>query len=389
MNFNNDFYFGNLPFVYKILHSPDNDLGIPNSLPFSLSINKKTGCIIQKYNDEIFDIIKRVYQKGTVISGNSESEGFGKVYTDIYVSYIKSLFKNPNLKNIKVLDIGCGTGYLAYRLKLLGADVIGLEPGQQSMVGFKKYNIPIVNDIFPSPELKGKFDLITLINVLEHIPDPVSFIKSVVKYLANLGKLVIAVEDEEIYLKRGDISFLFHEHYSYFTEDTLGNTLMASEISDFKITKSDFSHELLSVCQFTGVKKDNEINTDNALKLFNSFINRYQNFKLKLMNLILNAQKRGKILGIYVPGRILNFITNLESPENYLRFFDDNPILEGTYYPGFKIPIETRKQLLGKLPDLVIIMSSSFGEKIKNELIKSINKKIDIITIDEIERMEI
>lgn len=40
----------------------------------------------------------------------------------------------------KAYEIGCGTGYLLYELKKLGANVVGIEPGPYARVGKEKYN---------------------------------------------------------------------------------------------------------------------------------------------------------------------------------------------------------------------------------------------------------
>ena len=51
-----------------------------------------------------------------------------------------------------------------------------------------------------------------------------------------------------------------------------------------------------------------------------------------------------------------------------LRFFDDDKLLHGKYYPPFDIPIESRRSLIERPVDELVIMSSSFGERLKSEL---------------------
>jgi hypothetical protein len=55
-------------------------------------------------------------------------------------------------------------------------------------------------------------------------------------------------------------------------------------------------------------------------------------------------------------------------PADAIRFFDDDPGLIGTYYPGIPIAIEPRADLLKSPPDSILIMSSTFGPQLAEQL---------------------
>ena len=75
-------------------------------------------------------------------------------------------------------------------------------------------------------------------------------------------------------------------------------------------------------------------------------------------------------MGVYVPWRAVNVLGMHHDrvQEGGLRFFDDNPCLKGTYYPGFSIGVEGREDLIDNPPDRILVMSYTFGEEIACKL---------------------
>ena len=78
------------------------------------------------------------------------------------------------------------------------------------------------------------------------------------------------------------------------------------------------------------------------------------------------ASRRGRMLGVYCPGRFLNYWTVAGKPA--LRFFDDDQGLHGRYFPPIPFSVETREQLLRDPVDSLLIMSRTFGEALAADL---------------------
>ena len=79
------------------------------------------------------------------------------------------------LKNLKILDIGCGGGLISEPLARLGGDVTGIDAAEKNIkvasLHSKKNNLSI-NYINKSPEQlneKEKFDIILNLEVVEHV----------------------------------------------------------------------------------------------------------------------------------------------------------------------------------------------------------------------------
>ena len=127
-------------------------------------------------------------------------------FNPIRIHYIKyniiNNFKIKNkikpLKDIDILDIGCGGGLLSEPISRLGAKVTGIDASEKNIkiakAHAKKNNLKI-NYICSSPEkfsTKKKFDIILNMEVIEHVEDINFFIKSSSSLLKKNGIMFIA-----------------------------------------------------------------------------------------------------------------------------------------------------------------------------------------------------
>lgn len=98
-------------------------------------------------------------------------------------------FRNLSDK-AKVLDVGCWTGRLLAEHPEL--DRYGIEPNPQSSSVAAGKGIHILGRTVTEEVLGNiKFDLITMIDVFEHLNTPVEVVKLLVRHLNSGGKLVI------------------------------------------------------------------------------------------------------------------------------------------------------------------------------------------------------
>tara|TARA_B100000902_G_scaffold343999_1_gene349097 strand:+ start:295 stop:1017 length:723 start_codon:yes stop_codon:yes gene_type:complete len=105
--------------------------------------------------------------------------------------------KNP-LKNIKLLDIGCGGGLLSEPMCRLGAKVTAIDASKKNIDVAKhhaKKNNLKINYICTSPEklkINNKFDVILNMEIVEHVEDVNFFLKSCSKLLNKNGIMFVA-----------------------------------------------------------------------------------------------------------------------------------------------------------------------------------------------------
>jgi len=106
--------------------------------------------------------------------------------------------KKTPLKNIKILDIGCGGGLLSEPMCRLGADVTAIDASKKNIsiakLHSKKNNLKI-RYLCTSPEklkIKKKFDVILNMEIVEHVEDVEFFLKSCSNLLKKNGIMFVA-----------------------------------------------------------------------------------------------------------------------------------------------------------------------------------------------------
>lgn len=94
------------------------------------------------------------------------------------------------------LDVGCGAGLLAEPLARLGAKVTGLDAAPALISVAREHAAAMGLDIDyragAVEELRGRFDLITCMEVIEHVADPAVFVNALARRLAPGGLLILS-----------------------------------------------------------------------------------------------------------------------------------------------------------------------------------------------------
>ena len=116
------------------------------------------------------------------------------------------IHEKVNLKNKKVLDVGCGGGILSESMAKLGADVTGIDMGEKVIriaelhALQSKLNIDYQRASIESIALKNNasFDVITCMEMLEHVPDPSIIVSLCAKLLKPGGTLFMSTINRNI-----------------------------------------------------------------------------------------------------------------------------------------------------------------------------------------------
>jgi 2-polyprenyl-6-hydroxyphenyl methylase/3-demethylubiquinone-9 3-methyltransferase len=93
---------------------------------------------------------------------------------------------NNGLYNKQVIDVGCGGGILSESLTKLGANVTGIDMGTEPLNIAKLHALETGLSIHYQKitaeekviECQGNFDIVTCMEMLEHVPDPASIIQA-------------------------------------------------------------------------------------------------------------------------------------------------------------------------------------------------------------------
>ena len=156
----------------------------------------------------------------------------------------------------KLLDIGCGNGTF---LKVFGASypewqMMGMEVDDRNKKVIE--SIPGVTGLHLGPlkSLNDFFDMIVLIHALEHIPNPIKYLRSLIRHLKPGGLLFVEVPD----LKTSPFDILIADHCTHFTNDILNKTVNTAGFYTLSV-KEGFIPKELSLLAKNTLKEDENI----------------------------------------------------------------------------------------------------------------------------------
>lgn len=134
------------------------------------------------------------------------------------------LFPEKNTGKLRLLDIGAGTGILVEQALSLGYEAIGLEPGRWLAAKAQEHKLPVICSWFPCVEVSDPFDVITLVDVIEHVTNPLELLSDLNRSLTVGGIGVIVTPDCNSFIAKVMGKRWWHfrvAHVGYFMRKTL------------------------------------------------------------------------------------------------------------------------------------------------------------------------
>ena len=125
----------------------------------------------------------------------------------IRVKFILDQINDKKLNNLDILDVGCGGGLVSESLCRLGANVTGIDFVQDNIEVAKyhsvkkKLNINYQHANIETLNIKKKYDLIIMYEILEHLDDWEKFLLNITKNLKKNGILIISTINRNIFSK--------------------------------------------------------------------------------------------------------------------------------------------------------------------------------------------
>jgi len=175
-----------------------------------------------------------VIQDATEFSGDQ----FALAYPDGIENHWWHLARNKIIAGVikafagptaSVLDVGCGQGIAVKYLRAEGIDCTGVEPGEVKplfpvedhvRVGMEAGDLP--------PAERARYNTILLLDVIEHVSDPVIFLQQLFAVFPNLSHVIITVPArQELWSNYDD----FYGHYRRYTIAMLKDLSVALRVS--------------------------------------------------------------------------------------------------------------------------------------------------------------
>jgi SAM-dependent methyltransferase len=124
----------------------------------------------------------------------------------------------------RLLDVGAGSGILVAEAARMGFEAEGIEPSGPLYTQAKQHGLKVHHGTLPSASIRGPYDIATVIDVIEHVPDPVGLLRQVRSTLADDGLAVVVTPDVSSVMARVLGRRWWHyriAHIGYFNRQTL------------------------------------------------------------------------------------------------------------------------------------------------------------------------
>jgi 2-polyprenyl-3-methyl-5-hydroxy-6-metoxy-1,4-benzoquinol methylase len=199
------------------------------------------------YQKEFYSSNSKIFNNSSLKVQLDDKDFFNSRWENLYRNFRK--FK----KKKKILDIGCGWCQSLIYFKKKGYDCYGFDPSKEAVEYGVKNKINVKHAGIDEIKIFGnkKFDIVTLLNVLEHLTDPIEALSKIKNILNKKGLLVIDVpNDFNDFQLAGRKLHDLHKwwvvpprHLNYFSKDSLVKLLKSL---GFKIlhTESSFPLEI-------------------------------------------------------------------------------------------------------------------------------------------------
>lgn len=148
------------------------------------------------------------------------------------------------LINRTYLDVGCGAGGVLLKARGVSKNVTGVEPQSRwrdLLLGAGINTVPSLRDV-----ADAGYDVISLFHVLEHIPEPVPFLKELLSKCSKGGRIFIEVPNADdallsLYRNKAFMEYTYWSpHLFLYSQHTLARLLEKAGVARERFTITQF-----------------------------------------------------------------------------------------------------------------------------------------------------
>lgn len=296
------------------------------------------------------------------------------------------LVSQYGLNRKRVLDIGCGKGDFLSMLCELG-DNIGFgfdksfeddrarSPQRGSVQYFKKYFTSEDGGLHP--------DLVTCRHVLEHMPQPIGFLRGIADALAESPGCAVYFEVPNAAFTVRDLGIwdLIYEHCQYFTAGSLATAFVGAGFCVSEIAET-FGGQYLSLDGTLAADGPHAPRHDTGLPAEgcdgSGFREEFERLAQKWRNRIRELNGRIVIWGAGSKG--VTFLNLLSLREEIECIVDINPHKHGRFVPVTGHEIVGPDALQALKPDHVLVMNPLYKDEIAGQLLSlGVKAAVDVV----------
>ena len=313
-----------------------------------------------------------------ILYKDQHANSIGSTWKKHHISFAD--FIKPYLSN-NVYEVGGSHGFLPNILinkkKKFTWSIIEPNPKIKNTNRNKNKNVKFLKSFFSSKtKLPKNLKLIVHSHVLEHIYDPIKFLKNINNQMNDKTVHCFSVPNLKYWLENCFSNTLDFEHSIYLTENIIERLL---HLSNHRIILKKFykKHSIFYATKknLNRSSKSFPNDYDKNLKVFNNYVIYYKNFVKRINNKIKNHKGPIYFFGAHIFTQyLINFGINYKKINFIL---DNDPTKHNKRLYGTNMTVISPEKLKNIKGAAVILKIGSYQSEVVKQL-KLINKKINI-----------
>ncbi|APB33172.1 C-methyltransferase [Gloeomargarita lithophora Alchichica-D10] len=328
---------------------------------------------------------------------------FSKTWLDHAKQYVDYVINRFCLnQNSYVVEIAANDGYLLQYILEQSIPCLGIEPTASTAIVARQKGIPIVEDFFGIGLAKkltmagNHADLIVANNVLAHVPDINDFVGGITILLKPEGVVTFEFPYLLNLMNNRQFDTIYHEHFSYLSLTVADQILRQNGLSVFDVEQLDTHGGSLRVFAqriTTGDQLETNVVADLLLyekqigvqtsEYYSGFQFLVEQMKDDFVEFLIEAKKSGKTVIGYGAAAKGNTLLNFSGVRSDLMSFivDRNPVKQGKFTPGSRIPIVDEAHLQKTKPDYIVILPWNIQIEVMQQLSYARNWNAKFVTV--------
>ena len=290
-----------------------------------------------------------------------------------------------------VLEVASNDGTLLKSFQLKGLATLGVDPAENLAEIANSQGVSTLANFFSQDfahnlrSTYNPFDIVIARNVLSHVPDPGDIVQGIATSLSEDGVAVIEFHRADKILEELHYDSIYHEHSLYHSLSSMLHLLEQSGLQAFDLLPSPISggswivfasHESqrreISSILALAVENETHLGIRNQGP-WEEFSRRVLQHKDDVLGFLENESVESRNVVAFGASARSSTLLNYWSEKSAVEIsaiLDSNPLKQGLFSPGLRLPIMSPSEGLRSKPSTVMIMAFNFEEEIRS-LLKS------------------
>lgn len=335
---------------------------------FPLSTNYCTDCfhvqLTHKVNPDL------LFKNYLYVSGTTKTQ---LEYFDWFAKFVVE-----NGKSSRVLDIGCNDGSQLDAFKRYGVLTFGVDPAE-NLFTLSSKNHHVYCGYFDENYPTANFDAVICQNAFAHNYNQLNFLRNMKRVISDDGYIYITTSQADMILN-GEFDTIYHEHLSFYNIRSMNELCKRAGLNLVEVLKHPIHGKSFifviskskSRPSYIELLFENEETCGLYHKdIYKAYIDECKDIIQNFSITVRNHKAAGKtVIGYGAPAKGNTLLNASNIMFDFI--IDDNPMKQGLFTPGMRIPIFSSEKLKEYADENVVFvpLAWNFFDEIQSKIRK-------------------